>query len=176
MGTKKKKAKRVPSPKKQTEGLVGEAAVEALLKAKMHTPGVGSGWSAGVPKLRELVRTGVVEQAALESSIESALVASKRMTTIAPNFGAKPEEVRITISEAAQAFGLPLRPIRDGLINGLIGGHNFFGRTGWLTTVPDIRAFLKGVHTPGLVTRLEERVKELEAELAAAKKAAKKAA
>lgn len=169
----KKKATRAPATT-TAKPLTGEAAVAALLKQKQGEP-PGPGWLRGVVDAgggilrKALAAADLGDVAAIERAIEERLVSERRVMRLPPNLSVQPEEVRITIPEVSRLFGLPERTIRDALISGLLGGHNFAGRTGWLTTVPEVRAYLRALEEPGLVTRLEARVAELEA---AAKKAA----
>lgn len=174
MATKTKKKKPKEKPPAARDVGVGEAVSE-LLKTKAIQE-KASGWLRDVPGFDALTKKLEPDQlAALEDAVEGALVSMRRVVKLPPNLGAKQEEIRISIPEASQAFGLPARTIREGLIKGLIGGYNFAGRTGWLTTVPEMRAYLRGLENPGLLLKLEARVKELEAELAALKKTKKAA-
>lgn len=174
MATKKPKKKAKEKPPAARDVGVADA-VTALLKTKAIQE-KASGWLRDVPGFADVVKKLDPDQlASLEDAVEAALVSMRRVVKLPPNLGAQPQEIRISIPEASQAFGIPARTIRDGLIQGLIGGHNFAGRTGWLTTVPEMRGYLRGLENPGLLLKLEARVKELEAECAALKKAKKAA-
>ncbi len=87
-----------------------------------------------------------------------------------------PDEVRLSIDAASAAFNVPGRFVRAALGDGRLGGFNYGGQTGWLTTAPAMRSFLEEIETPGLVQALRKEIADLKAELARVEKKGRKAA
>ncbi len=83
----------------------------------------------------------------------------------APAFVVAPDEVRLSIDAASLGFGVPGRTIRGALGDGTLSGYNYGGQTGWLTTPPAMRSFLRGLERPTLLMEQAKRIEELEAEV-----------